>query len=285
MSAAVGLVLGMGLLLLWQSCWSTPARPRSRRRRTGYLDDLLRQAGIERVKAPGLLVSCAVTGSCVMLLLFILTLSLPIAACFGLFGSAVPYALVRFQARRRRASLAELWPDVVDHLRSAIRAGLSLPEALIQLAGNGPEELRGYFRSFAADYRAGGNFEDSLTRLKDNLADPVADRIIEALRITRQVGGTDLGRLLGTLAGFLRENARTRSELLARQSWTVNAARLAVGAPWAVLLLLAARPETAAAYNSAAGATVLVAGIGISVLCYRLMMRIGALPEDVRVLR
>ncbi|WP_146361447.1 type II secretion system F family protein [Arthrobacter yangruifuii] len=284
MSAAAGLILGMGLLLVWQSCWSTPGN-RPRRRRTGYLEDLLRQAGIERVGTPGLLVSCALAGVCVMLLLFILTLSPPIAACFGLFGAGLPYTLVRFQARRRRASLAELWPDVVDHLRSAIRAGLSLPEALIQLAGNGPEELRGYFRSFAADYRAGGSFEDSLTRLKDNLADPVADRIIEALRITRQVGGTDLGRLLGTLAGFLRENARTRSELLARQSWTVNAARLAVAAPWAVLLLLATQPETAAAYNSAAGATVLGAGIGISVICYRLMMRIGALPEDVRVLR
>ena len=285
MSAAVGLTLGMGLLLLWQSCWNQAARTPARRRRTGYLDDLLRQAGIERVRAGGLLAACTVTGVCILLLFFILTLSIPIAACFGLFGAGLPYALVRLQARRRRASLAELWPDVVDHLRSAIRAGLSLPEALIQLAGNGPEELRGYFRGFAADYRSGGDFEDSLTRPKDNLADPVADRIIEALRITRQVGGTDLGRLLGTLAGFLRENARTRSELLARQSWTVNAARLAVAAPWAVLLLLAARPETAAAYNSAAGAAVLGAGIGISILCYRLMLRIGALPEDVRVLR
>lgn len=285
MSAAAGLGLGMGLLLLWQACWIAPVRVAPRTRRTGYLEELLRQAGIERVGAPGLLAVCAVTGGGVLLLFFILTLSLPIAACFGIFGAGLPYALVRLQARRRRASLAELWPDVVDHLRSAIRAGLSLPEALIQLAGNGPEELRGYFQAFAADYRSGGNFEDSLTRLKDSLADPVADRIIEALRITRQVGGTDLGQLLGTLAGFLRENARTRSELLARQSWTINAARLAVGAPWLVLLLLSARPETASAYNSTAGAAVLAAGIGISVLCYRLMLRIGALPEDVRVLR
>lgn len=285
MSAAAGLCLGLGLLLLWQSCWVSPVRPGPGRRRTGFLEDLLRQAGIDRVGVGGLLVTCAVTGLSVLLLVYGLTLSVPIAACFGIFGAALPYALVRMQATRRRASLAELWPDVVDHLRSAIRAGLPLPDALIQLADNGPEELRGYFSSFASDYRSGGDFEDSLTRLKNRLSDPVADRIIEALRITRQVGGTDLGRLLGTLAGFLRENARTRSELLARQSWTVNAARLSAAAPWVVLLLLAARPETAAAYNTAAGAGVLAAGIGISVLCYRLMLRIGALPEDVRVLR
>lgn len=283
MSAAAGLCLGLGLLLLWQSCWS--GTPVPARRRTGRLDDLLRQAGIERVSAGGLLATCAATGGGVLAGFFIATLSLPIAACFGLFGGGLPYALVRIQARRRRASLAELWPDAVDHLRSAIRAGLPLPEALIQLADNGPEELRRYFRAFGADYRSTGDFEDALIRLKDALADPVADRIIEALRITRQVGGTDLGRLLGTLAGFLRENARTRSELLARQSWTVNAARLAVAAPWAVLLLLAARPETAAAYNTGAGAAVLAAGMAVSIICYRLMLRIGALPEDVRVLR
>lgn len=285
MSAAAGLCLGLGLLLLWQSCWAAPAGGRKRRARTGFLDDQLRQAGIDRVGAGGLAMACVAAGAMVFALLFILTLSLPIAACFGLFGAAVPYLLVRVQARRRRASLSELWPDAVDHLRSAIRAGLSLPEALIQLGENGPDELRSYFRTFAADYRSGGDFDDSLTRLKTNLADPIADRIVEALRITRQVGGTDLGRLLGTLAGFLRENARTRSELLARQSWTVNAARLAVAAPWAVLLLLATRPETAAAYNTGAGAVVLGTGIAVSMVCYRLMLRIGALPEDVRVLK
>src|SRR5699024_11279417 len=79
---------------------------------------------------------------------------------------------------------------------------------------------------FARDYQASGDFSACLDRLKVRLADPVGDRIVEALRLTRDVGGTDLGALLRTLAGFLREDARTRSELEARQSWTVNAARL-----------------------------------------------------------
>ena len=113
----------------------------------------------------------------------------------------------------------------------------------------------------------------------------MADRIVEALRLTREVGGTDLGRLLGTLAEFLRDSARTRSELEARQSWTVNAARLAVAAPWIVLALLSTRPEAVAAYNTAAGAAVLVGGLLVSGFCYWLMLRIGALPDDERVLR
>lgn len=200
-------------------------------------------------------------------------------------GRHAPVALVRARARRRRASLRAVWPEVVDHLASGIRAGLSLPEALAQLGERGPVELRPAFLAFAADHRATGRFGDALDALKARLADPVADRIVEALRLTREVGGTDIGRLLRTLSGFLREEARTRGELEARQSWTVNAARLAVAAPWVVLALLSTRPETASVYDTPAGVAVLALGGGCTVVAYRLMVRIGRLPEDVRVLR
>ena len=97
---------------------------------------------------------------------------LAISGCFGLFGGWLPMAMVRWRARKRTAVLRQLWPDVVDHLRSAIRAGLSLPEALIQLGEKGPVELRDLFLEFGAHYRSGGNFEASVTRLKERLADP-----------------------------------------------------------------------------------------------------------------
>ena len=66
----------------------------------------------------------------------------------------------------------------------------------------------------------------------------------------------------------------------------VQAARLAVAAPWVVLLLLATQSTTLDAYDSPAGTALL--GIGGGVVCvvaYRLMLRIGRLPEDVRVLQ
>lgn len=285
MSTALGVALGVGLFLVWWSCWERPVRQRRPRGRRRLLDELLLRAGIERVSSKGLLASCAAVGVFVLLIGFVLTGSVPIALCFALFGGFFPFSIVKWRAAKRTASLRELWPDVVDHLRSAIRAGLSLPEALIQLGDKGPLELRPAFRAFGSDYRAGGRFDDALNRLKERLADPVADRIVEALRMTREVGGSDLGRLLGTLSEFLRDAARTRSELEARQSWTVNAARLAVAAPWFVLMLLATRPEAVRAYNSAGGAAVLLGGLVVSILCYRVMLRIGALPEDTRVLR
>lgn len=100
-----------------------------------------------------------------------------------------------------------------------MRAGLSLPEARSALSVRGPEPSRA---GFALDYQVTGRFGESLDRLKDRLADPVRDRVVEGLRVAREVGGGDLGRLLRSLSGFLRDDARTRSELEARQNWAVN---------------------------------------------------------------
>ena len=124
-----------------------------------------------------------------------------------------------------------------------------------------------------------------LDRLKARFADPVADRIVEALRLAHEVGGSELGVLLRSLSHMLREDLRTRGELEARQSWTVNGARVAVAAPWLVLALLSTRPQAAAAYATSTGALILAVGAVASVLAYRLMLRLGRLPEEERVLR
>ncbi|WP_411373700.1 type II secretion system F family protein [Arthrobacter sp. MPF02] len=284
MAALLGLSTGAGLFLVWWSFWETPEQ-KKREKRPGRLGDLLAAAGVEKVSGGALAGTCLGVGLFVVLVFYAVSRSWPIAVCFGLFAGWLPITVLRWRAKRRTALLRQLWPDVVDHLRSAIRAGLPLPEALIQLGDKGPEELRPFFREFGADYRAGGQFDGSLNKLKHRLADPVADRIVEALRLTREVGGSDLGRLLSTLSEFLRESARTRSELEARQSWTINAARLAVAAPWIVMLLLATRPEAVQAYNTPAGAAVLLGGLVVSLVCYSTMLRIGALPRDERVLR
>ncbi|MFJ5959567.1 type II secretion system F family protein [Pseudarthrobacter oxydans] len=282
-AALLGITTGTGLFLIWWSFWETPLQG-PKERKVSRLGDLLASAGVDKVSPGSLVGTCAGLGLLVALVFYAGSRSWPIAGCFALFAAWLPISILRWRARKRSALLRQLWPDVVDHLRSAIRAGLPLPEALIQLGEKGPEELRHMFREFGGDYRAGGQFDASLNKLKHRLADPVADRIVEALRLTREVGGSDLGKLLGTLAEFLRESARTRSELEARQSWTVNAARLAVAAPWIVLILMATRPEAVQAYNTAVGAAVLLGGLAISLLCYSIMLRIGALPRDERVL-
>jgi tight adherence protein B len=144
--------------------------------------------------------------------------------------------------------------------------------------------LREAFRSFAADYLVTGRFGESLDRLKVRLSDPVGDRVVEGLRIAREVGGGELGGLLRNLSAYLREDARTRAELESRQAWTVNGARLAVAAPWLVLLMLSFQHEVIVRYASPAGVVVLGVGFALCFLAYRLMVRIGRLPTEGRVL-
>jgi tight adherence protein B len=282
--ALLGLLLGVGLLLIWRSGPRAPER-RTDPRRPGHRQQLLGAAGLTGINAAQLLALQIGLGLVAVVVVLLATGTVTVSLAFGLFGYLLPYAQVRRLAGKRRADLREVWPEVVDNLASAVRAGMSLPEALAALATRGPEVLRPPFARFAAEYRSSGRFGPCLDRLKDDLADPVGDRIVETLRVAREVGGTDLGRVLRTLATFLREDARARAELETRQGWTVSAARLAVAAPWVVLLLLATQSTTLAAYDSPVGTALLIGGGVACVVAYRLMLRIGRLPEDVRVLQ
>jgi tight adherence protein B len=282
--ALLGLLLGLGLLLIWRSGPRAP-QPRSGPRRTSRRTELLAAAGLPTITPAQLLALQVGLGLLVLVVVLLTTATVTVSLAFGVFAFLLPHVQVRRLAAKRRADLREVWPEVVDNLASAVRAGMSLPEALSVLGRRGPEALRPQFARFAGEYRSSGRFGACLDRLKRDLADPVGDRIVETLRVAREVGGSDLGRVLRTLSTFLREDARARAELETRQGWIVQAARLAVAAPWVVLLLLATQSTTLAAYDTPVGTAILLGGGAVCVVAYRLMMRIGRLPQDLRVLR
>ena len=283
MGAVAGLLGGVGLLLIWMACTSDPPQWRSRRSR--LLADILVQAGAGRTSPTMFVLGSLGLGLLIGLVFLGMSRAWPVALAFSAIFTAIPFLIISSRARNRRTRLREVWPEAVDTLVSGVRAGMSLPEALTNLGERGPEAVRPQFRAFATDYAASARFDSSLDRLKTRFADPVADRIVEALRLAHEVGGTDLGTLLRSLSQMLREDMRTRGELEARQSWTVNGAKFAVAAPWLVLALLATRPQAAAAYATTAGAVVLLIGAVVSVIAYRLMLRLGRLPEEERTLR
>jgi tight adherence protein B len=236
------------------------------------------------VSPTGFVLLCLVCGVVSGLLVQAVSGTVPVAVAFGALGGYLPVGVVSGRARRRQRELAEVWPEAIDNLISAVRAGLSLPEALAGLAVRGPAPLREAFDQFALDYQVSGRFGESLDRLKDRLADPVGDRVVEGLRVAREVGGGELGRLLRNLSTYLREDARTRSEMEARQAWTVNGARLAVASPWLVLLLMSFQSEVIHRYASPTGVVVLAVGAVLCLVAYRLMTRIGRLPTERRIL-
>lgn len=283
MGALVGLGVGIGLMLVW-SAFFVPRQSRRTPASAGRVRGLLASAGLGQVSATGFLLLCLVLGFGAALVIQLVSHTPPVAVVFGLMAGNLPVVVISGRARRRRREFAEVWPEAVDNLASAVRAGLSLPDALAGLGTRGPEPLRDSFDQFALDYQVSGRFSESLDRLKERLADPTGDRVCEGLRVAREVGGGELGRLLRNLSGYLRDDARTRSEMEARQAWTVNGARLAVAAPWMVLLFMTFQSDIIRRYASPAGTLVLACGAAACVVAYRLMMRIGRLPAERRIL-
>jgi tight adherence protein B len=267
------------------SVWMWPAEPQTPSRsitRLNRVEELLLRAGMPRFPAVAfvaLLIVCGVVGGALAL-----ALSGVLALGFlgVIAGSTLPLIAVRSRAAKRRAAHRGAWPDTVDHLIASVRSGLGLPDAVAQLAENGPESLRDDFGVFVRRYRATGSFAVAVDEVKERLADPVADRLFETLRMAREVGGTQLVPVLRAFAEHLRESQAVRHEAEARQGWVVNAARLGAVAPWLVLMLLVSRPEAAAAYNTPGGAVVILAGLGVTVLAYRLMLTLGRIPEEGR---
>jgi tight adherence protein B len=281
MSAVVPALAALGVLMVYDGiAYGPTGRKRFPLRR---LDGLIREAGWQRLTGGWLLCINAAATLVTFVIVLGTTLSPTVALALALGVALLPMSVLRSRVASRRRRFRDAWPDAIATVIAAVRAGQSLPEACVSLVDRGPIELRSGFRAFTTTYRASASFIAGLERLRDELADPIADRVVAALMLTYEVGGTELIRVLRSLSDFVREDLRVRKEIEARWSWTVTAARTAAAAPWIVLLLMATRPEAAAAYNSGTGAMVIGAGGIATVVGYRLMLRAARLPDERRL--
>ncbi len=282
MTLLAGALLAAGLLLTF-SPWLWPAGTRQPRpARTSALIRLRDEAGLGSVAPRTLRTVIAASAITAAALAWLLT-HLPVLSLLAALAAGwAPVAYLRTRRLRLRKQRRQLWPDVCALLIASIRVGMSLPDAVAALADSAPPMVRPAFAAFARDMHATGRFEDSVDRLKASLADPIADRIIETLRMARQVGGTELTTVLRALAASVRAEAALRAEVEARQSWIRGAAVLGVVAPWAILAMLAMRPEGARAYAGPEGVALILVGAAVSFVAFRVMLRIGRLPEPRR---
>lgn len=281
MRSTVVALAALGIVLVYAGITSPPVRRKSVL--SSKIEAFAREAGLRRITGRGFL------GSIVglwLLLFFVaagITTSLMVSGAIATAGIWLPIAIIRSRGEKKRRARGEVWPDAIAMLIAAVRAGVSLPEACIGLTERGPLELKDGFRTFTSTYRASGSFAAALVTLRNELADPVADRVAVALGLAYEVGGTDLVRVLRALGDFIREDLRIRKEIEARWSWTVTAARVAAGAPWVVLMLMSTQPEAATAYDSPTGVVVIAIGAAATIVGYRLMLRAARLPNEPRL--
>lgn len=270
LAVLVGLIGGAGLLLLvLPGATKEPSEQPQRSPR--------------RVVEWGLVALSAVLagGSGLTTLLVTGVIGLGLAA--GFIGATAPvWWRSRMRIRHERAVEA-CYPDLIEGLISQVRSGAPLLSGLAQAATSAPQAVAAPAAHFWRCVQVSGDASACLDELKAQWASPTGDLLVEAVRVAHDVGGTHVIDVLRELADQVRRDRNLRREIEAKQSWVRVAARVGVAAPWVVLVLLSFRSEAAHAYNSPVGLTLIVCGLALSVVAYRLMLSLGRSPMARRV--
>ena len=251
-------------------------------RAAGGLRRFLNEAGLVSVTIPTLLLLAAsvsvLAGSLIWLLLPIPAL-LPLAVLLSIGLPIVGISGARYK-RRVRAEAA--WGDVIDSLRMSLRSGSNLSEAMSECLNHIPSDWQAVWSRASVSLVRGEETTAVLRNFQTEIADPVADRVVESLLIARDTGGSALPVVLRELAVSVRAESSFRREARSRQSWVRAAAKLGVLAPWLVLAMLSTRPENREAYSSQAG-TILILGCAFATaFAYALMSKLARLRETPR---
>lgn len=231
-----------------------------------------------KIKLRSAALSCATVG-----VILLVSGSISIALAFGALVAAITFTTLNRKNRHSESALIAAWPEVIDHLMSGIQSGLSLTESLAGLSTRGPEILRPAFSEFRNSLYLHGDVGEAINELKDLFHHHGSDQIFEALLISKSLGGSELLAILRTLGDFLRQDLALRREIEVKHGWIKNSAHLSASAPWILLLLLSTQPSTAAAYATATGGAILIAGLVMTAIAYMWMNRLGRLPQTPRV--
>lgn len=230
-----------------------------------------------------ILVDCAISAAVVTIVILAWTKSIIITIPFSIFSVVITWVYIRNKGRRAAAAMLQVWPEVTDHLISAIHSGLSLSEALVGLSTRGPDRIRPHFLLFHQELLASGDFVGTTERLKRRLNSHGSDQILEAILLAKSLGGSELLHIFRTLGDFLRQDLALRKEIEIKHGWIKNSAHLSSAAPWLLLLLLSSQPGTAQAFASPGGIAILAIGLILTSVAYLWMGKLGQLPNPPRV--
>ena len=209
--------------------------------------------------------------------------SVLIATAFALFIAIFIFIAQKRGGLKRKSDIHGACPEMIDILISGVQSGLSLNESLAGLAQRGPEVFKVEFQTFSENLYSHGDFNRALIEVKESMAHPSFDQIVEALLIARELGGAELLTILRLLGKFIREDLSLRREIEVKQNWIKNSAHLSAAAPWILLLLLSTQPSTSQAFSSPAGLLILGAGLGITAIAYFWMNSLSRIPDPNRI--
>lgn len=248
------------------------------------------RASRRRMAVPGLDVTQAQFWATVLgagAVAFVVVFAVTGLVVVSLVPALVVATLPRAYFVRKRAlgqiAVQEAWPDGLRDILSSIQSGSSLPKAVENMASLGPEALRDAFQGFGVYARSLG-VVPALEMVKDDLADPTSDRIIEVLILAHERGGQAVPQIISDLADASTRDLWTLEEVRTEALEQKINSRVVFILPWLVLIALTARSGPFRDfYGTPLGVTVVVIGGILSLLGIFIASRLGASPAEPRV--
>jgi tight adherence protein B len=170
------------------------------------LDTLLLQADI-KMRVGTFVVLVLVLG-CGSALLVDMVLARPFLAIgVGLILSNVPLLYVKHRKRARTLKFEEQFPDALDMLTSALRAGLALTGAIQVVAEEAPDPVGKEFRVLFEENRLGLDMKHAVKMMAERVDSTEARLFATALILQRETGG-NLAEILDGTAAVIRDRFR-----------------------------------------------------------------------------
>jgi tight adherence protein B len=280
----LSILLGAGVYLIYDSLTRPIVPSRGERRFASRAREFLVRAGLYDVTPRQFVAFSLGAGALAGIVAQYFLGWWMVSALAAVGGAAAPFLYYAERHDRRRAAIQNAMSEAIGQLRDAIRSGLSVQEALLGLARNGPEALRGEFSTLVREARLTG-FEPALRAMRERLADPIFDIVAAALVLNDRLGGRNVTQVLDRLASATRAQQRIHHELRAYQGRTVLSARIVAAVPLVVLAAIRwVSPEYLDLFDTWWGQLLLMGSLASVAIGYMAMRWMSRLPGEERVL-
>jgi tight adherence protein B len=171
--------------------------------RVSNLQDFLQQAGLT-IRAGNLLMLSGVSAAIFAFSVLFLGQAPAIAAVAALIGAFIPYSYVSYRRNQRFKKFEELFPEAIDTLARAVRAGHAFTTALEMISDEVAEPVSTEFRVLFEEQKFGLPVRDALMNLTERV--PLVDIkfFVTAVMLQRETGG-NLAEILDNLSYVIRE--------------------------------------------------------------------------------
>lgn len=128
----------------------------------------------------------------------------------ALWRAALPFVSLR--RRRHRRQVEAQFPDALDMLVNALRAGYAVPTAMEFIGQEMSAPVGPIFQRFHDEQRLGMDTRTALGNLQDRLGTTDAQMFVLALLIQRETGG-NLAEILGNISQVIRDRVEFRNQV------------------------------------------------------------------------